>query len=180
MASSPASPRHVVLVGMMGVGKSTVGQMLATRLGRGFVDNDQRVEERTGATIGQMFSERGEDEFRRIEHEVLADALLGAVPSVIGAGGGVVTRREGRAVLRSGPLVVWLRAQPETLARRVGEGSGRPLLEGTDVLATLARLAQERAPLYEEVADAIIDVDALEPDAVVDQVAALVGNAAPR
>ena len=166
MASSPASPRHVVLVGMMGVGKSTVGQMLATRLGRGYVDSDQQVEEQTGSTIGQLFSERSEDEFRRIEQQVLAEALRDPVPSVIGPGGGVVTRTEGRDALRSGPFVVWLRAQPETLALRVGDGSGRPLLEGTDVLATLTRLARERAPLYAEVADAIIDVDSVEPDAV--------------
>lgn len=158
---------------MMGVGKSTVGQMLATRLGRGYVDSDQRVEERTGSTIGALFSERSEEEFRRIEQQVLADALRDPVPAVIGPGGGVVARTEGRDALRSGPFVVWLRAQPETLARRVGDGAGRPLLEGTDVLATLSRLTRERASLYEEVADAIIDVDALEPDAVVDKVAAL-------
>jgi shikimate kinase len=159
---------------MMGVGKSTVGQMLATRLGRDYVDSDQRVEERTGSTVGRLFSERSEDEFRRIEQQVLADALRDPVPSVIGPGGGVVTRTEGRDALRSGPFVVWLRAQPETLARRVGDGAGRPLLEGTDVVATLTRLARERAPLYEEVADAIIDVDSLEPDAVADKVAVLV------
>jgi len=151
---------------MMGVGKAIVGQMLATRLGRGYVDSDQQVEEQTGSTIGQLFSERSEDEFRRIEQQVLAEALRDPVPSVIGPGGGVVTRTEGRDALRSGPFVVWLRAQPETLALRVGDGSGRPLLEGTDVLATLTRLARERAPLYAEVADAIIDVDSLEPDAV--------------
>ena len=174
MASSPASPRHVVLVGMMGVGKSTVGQMLATRLGRGYVDSDQQVEEQTGSTIGQLFSERSEDEFRRIEQQVLAEALRDPVPSVIGPGGGVVTRTEGRDALRSGPFVVWLRGQPETLARRVGDGSGRPLLEGTDVLATLTRLARERAPLYADVADAIIDVDSLEPDAVAGKALALV------
>ena len=174
MASSPASPRHVVLVGMMGVGKSTVGQMLATRLGRGYVDSDRQVEEQTGSTIGQLFSERSEDEFRQIEQQVLAEALRDPVPSVIGPGGGVVTRTEGRDALRSGPFVVWLRAQPETLALRVGDGSGRPLLEGTDVLATLTRLARERAPLYAEVADAIIDVDSLEPDAVAGKALALV------
>jgi shikimate kinase len=164
---------------MMGVGKSTVGQMLAVRLGRPYVDSDRQVEERTGSTIGDLFSERSEDEFRRIEQQVLADALRDPVPSVIGPGGGVVTRTEGRDALRSAPFVVWLRAQPETLARRVGNGEGRPLLEGTDVLATLTRLQRERARLYEEVADAIIDVDSLEPDAVVDKVAALV-EAAPR
>jgi shikimate kinase len=163
---------------MMGVGKSTVGQMLAARLGRGYVDSDQRVEEQTGSTIGELFSERGEDEFRRIEQQVLADALRDPVPAVIGPGGGVVTRTEGRDALRSGPFVVWLRAQPETLARRVGNGAGRPQLEGSDVLATLTRLERERAGLYEEVADAIIDVDSLEPDAVAEQVAALVKAAA--
>jgi shikimate kinase len=158
---------------MMGVGKSTVGRMVAGRLGRAYVDSDDEAEQRTGSTIGQLFADRSEEEFRSIEQEVLADALANPVPSVIGPGGGVVTRTEGREALRE-PFVVWLRAQPVTLARRVGDGSGRPLLEGTDVLATVARLVRERATLYEEVADAIIDVDGLEPDAVAGEVVALV------
>jgi shikimate kinase len=178
MASSPASPRHVVLVGMMGAGKSTVGRMLATRLRRAYVDSDTVIEEQTGSTVGELFETRGEDEIRGIEQQVLVDALRDPVPSVIGTGGGVVTRAQGRDALRSGPFVVWLRAQPQTLARRVGNGEGRPLLAGTDVLETVTRLMQERRPLYEEVADAIIDVDSLEPDAVADKVVALVEAAA--
>jgi shikimate kinase len=176
MASSAASPRHVVLVGMMGSGKSTVGPLLATRLGRRYVDSDRAIEEQTGSTVGELFAERNEDEFRRIEHGVLAGALRDAVPSVIGPGGGVVTRTEGRDALRAGPFVVWLRARPETIAERVGEGWGRPLLEGTDVFDTVTRLVRERAPLYEEVADAIVDVDGLTPDAVADKVQVLLGD----
>ena len=162
---------------MMGAGKSTVGEMLARRLARAYVDSDGVIELETGLTVAELFRSKGEEEARHVEQAVLAGALGDATPSVIGTGGGVVTRTEGRDALRSGAFVVWLRAQPETLARRVGDGSGRPLLEGTDVLATLTRIAGERAPLYEEVADAIIDVDSLEPDAVTGKVAALLEGA---
>jgi shikimate kinase len=166
----------VVLVGMMGVGKSTVGPLLATRLGRRYVDSDRVIEEQTGSTIGELFAERSEEEFRRIEQGVLADAVADRVPSVIGPGGGVVTRTQGRDTLRAAPLVVWLRASPQTLAERVGTGQGRPLLEGSDVLETVTRLVRERAALYEEVADAIVDVDGLAPEAVVDKLLALVNE----
>jgi shikimate kinase len=169
-----STAHHVVLLGMMGVGKSTVGRLLATELARPYVDNDAEVERETGTQIADLFAARGEDEFRKIEQRVLAEALRSPIPSVIGPGGGVVTRAEARDVLRSGPFVVWLRARPDTLAERVGTGAGRPLLDGHDVLATLTTLARERAPLYEQVAGAIVDVDDLDADAVVAEVEALV------
>ena len=167
MASSTPFPRHVVLVGMMGSGKSTVGPMIAERLGRRYVDSDEVIEQRTGMTIAALFKAKGEPAARDVEQRVLDETLADPVPSVLGTGGGVVTRTSGRDALRAAPFVVWLRAQPETLTARVGNGEGRPLLAGTDVLETVRRLARERRPLYEEVADAVIDVDSLAPGGVV-------------
>jgi shikimate kinase len=158
---------------MMGSGKSTIGPLLARRSGRRYVDSDREIERRTGLTVADLFAERGEPAAREVEHQVLTAALADARPSVIGTGGGVVTRAAGREALRRRAFVVWLRAQPETLARRVGGGEGRPLLAGTDVLHTLGRLSRERRPLYEEVADVTIDVDVLAPEGVVSQALAL-------
>lgn len=166
MASSNRFPRHVVLVGMMGSGKSTVGPGLAERLGRRYVDSDEVIEQRTGMTIAALFKSKGEPFARDVEQRVLAGALADPVPSVIGTGGGIVTRMAGRDALRTAPFVLWLRGQPETLARRVGNGAGRPLLAGTDVLETVRRLTRERRALYEEVAHAVIDVDVLQPEGV--------------
>jgi shikimate kinase len=156
---------------MMGVGKSTVGRLLAQRLGRPYVDGDERIEQETGMTVGELFRTRSEQAFRDVEQRVLAEALAAEEPAVIGPGGGVITRADGREALRTGPFVVWLRARPETLVAHVGDGRGRPLLEGSDVRATVERLVRERAPLYQEVADLTIDVDGLEPHQVVDQLA---------
>lgn len=150
--------RHVVLVGLMGVGKSTVGRRLAKELGRPFADLDEQVELREGATIPRIFQDAGEERFRAVESEVLADLVARPSPLVLAAGGGVVTRPQNRAVLaRSGAFVVWLRASPEFLARRT-DTAHRPLLAG-DAAATLARLADERRHLYDEVADVAVDVE---------------------
>jgi shikimate kinase len=156
MADGPAAGRHVVLVGLPGAGKSTVGRRLAKELDRPFADVDEQVELEAGATIPALFRERGEAEFRRREAEVVADLVGRPHLLVIAAGGGVVTIDANRARL-AGTYVIWLRASPEFLAGRT-DPSYRPLLAG-DARATLARLAAERAPLYEAVADLAVDVE---------------------
>jgi shikimate kinase len=150
--------RHVVLIGLMGVGKSTVGRRLAKELGRPFADVDEQVELRAGVTIPRMFETAGEPAFRRIESEVVADLLARPAALVIAAGGGVVTQPANRAALMaSGAFVVWLRASAGFLARRT-DPTHRPLLAG-DAEATLSRLLDERAPRYAEVADVSVDVE---------------------
>ncbi len=149
---------HVVLVGLMGVGKSTVGRRLAKELQRPFADVDEQVELRAGRTIPGIFSDGGEPEFRAIEAEVLADLLARPAPLVLAAGGGVVTTPANRAALAdAGAFVVWLRASTEFLAART-DPTHRPLLAG-DAAGTLTRLLAERSPLYELVADAVVDVE---------------------
>jgi shikimate kinase / 3-dehydroquinate synthase len=162
VAASPAAPwyagRHVVLVGLMGVGKSTVGPMLADDMGRSFVDLDTEVERLAGRSIRELVSDSGEPEFRRLEAETLRDLLGQPVPLVVATGGGAVLDPASRQLLRDVPVVVWLRASVDTLVARVG-GAGaasRPLLDDGPATA-LARLSHERDGLYREVADAEVD-----------------------
>ena len=150
---------------MMGTGKTTVGRLVAARLGRPFVDSDDQVEARTGRTVREIFEEDGEAAFRREESEALASALEAGEPAVVAAAGGVVLDPENRRRLRDAGLVVWLRADPGLLVRRVGGASHRPLL-ADDPAGVLRRLADERAPLYAEVAAEVIDIDELGPDEV--------------
>lgn len=150
---------HLVLVGMMGVGKTTVARILSDRLQRPVLDSDAMIEERTGRTVREIFAAEGEPAFRAIETEVLRDALASPVPSIIAAAGGVVLSAENRVLLaESGARVVWLCAQPSTLVERVKNGGHRPLLD-EDPAGTLQRMFVEREPLYREVADAIVLVD---------------------
>lgn len=153
------SAEHLVLVGMMGSGKSTVGRIAAERLGRSLVDTDAVIEATTGRTVRQIFEAEGEPAFRALETQVLRDALAAAEPSVIAAAGGVVLDAENRRLLsESDARVVWLRAEPTLLAERVRSGSHRPALDD-DPLGTLNRMAETREALYREVADAIVTVD---------------------
>ncbi len=171
-----SGPRSIVLVGMMASGKTTAGEAVAGRLGWDFIDSDRQVEAATGHTVEEIWAAEGEQAFRRLEARALADALASTArrPAVVAAAGGVVLDPANRALLRRHPPVVWLRADPATLADRAGSGPGRPLLAGGP-RETLARLWAERRPLYQEVADAVVDVDGLGPDEVVEQVLAAAG-----
>jgi shikimate kinase len=162
--------QHLVLVGMMGVGKSTVGRIVAERLGRRLVDSDQVIEAQTGRTVREIFETDGEPAFRALETEALLDALTEQEPLVIAAAGGVVLSERNRAALRDAPAkVVWLCADPATLVERVRSGGHRPLLDD-DPAATLQRMFTERAPLYRQVADAIVLVDGRSVNDVVEAV----------
>ena len=163
---------RLVLVGMMGSGKTTVGRQLAGRLGWDFFDSDAMVEASTGSTVPELFAERGEEAFRAEEGRVLAEALAATSPAVVSAAGGVVLAAENRRLLAARAVVVWLRAEPSTLATRVGSGTGRPLLED-DPAARLVELDAVRRPLYEEVADVVVDVDGVDPEQVTDRILAL-------
>ena len=151
--------QHLVLVGMMGVGKSTAARVLADRLGRRGIDSDAVIEARTGRTVREIFAEDGEAAFRALETDVLLEALASEEPLVIAAAGGVVLSEANRAALRASQArVVWLCADPANLVERVRGGGHRPLLD-EDPAGTLQRMFDQREALYREVADAIVLVD---------------------
>ena len=161
-----AVPKHVVLVGMMGAGKSAVGRRVAARLVRPFSDSDTVVEDRVGRTVGEIWRHDGEAAFRRLEAEALQESLADPTPAVIAAAGGTVMDAGSRAaLLADDAVVIWLRADPAILLGRVRHGDHRPLLED-DPAGVLARLNDERAALYDEVSDVVIDVDDLDLDEV--------------
>jgi shikimate kinase len=160
---------RIVLVGMMGAGKTTVGRLLSDRLGWDYLDSDAQVMAETGRTVPELFAEQGESAFRAEEARVLADALGGDRPVVVSAAGGVVLFEANRDLIVRSGTVVWLRADPRVLARRVGSGHGRPLLDD-DPASALAELDAVRRPLYASVAQVAVDVDRLTPHQVVDLV----------
>ncbi|MEO7555465.1 MAG: bifunctional shikimate kinase/3-dehydroquinate synthase [Acidimicrobiales bacterium] len=152
---------HVVLVGLMGVGKTTVGRRVGRLLDRDFVDADAALEAREGRTVRDLFTLEGEGALRAVETEVLAQLLAHDEPQVIAAGGGVVVTPANRKLLgAAGVCVVWLHGDAQFLASRATRKDSRPLLDGDDAAATLERLATEREPWYREVADIVVDVQA--------------------
>lgn len=156
---------RILLVGMMGAGKTTTGRLVAETLGWEYLDSDTEVERETGTSVPDLFARDGEAAFREAEARVLQRACASAAPVVVSVAGGAVLRAENRVLLRTSGRVIWLRAHVETLARRVGDGAGRPLLNG-DPAAALRNLDAIRRPLYTELADVVVDVDELSPDEV--------------
>lgn len=149
----------IALIGAPGVGKSTVGRLLAERLGLEFVDIDQLIEQREQTTIAEIFATRGEPRFRALEEDATVTVLGEPDEAVVSLGGGAVLNPRVRAAL-SGHDVVWLQASPSTAANRVGLNVARPLLLG-NVRGRLAQLLAERVPLYREVATVTIETDDL-------------------
>lgn len=173
--AGPAPVTRILLVGMMGAGKTTVGRGLAQRFGWPYLDSDEEVRRRTGRTVPQIFAEEGEEAFRAQEAAVLAEACASTHPVVVSVAGGAVLDPRNRELISTCGLVVWLRASLTTLTQRVGDGRTRPLL-GDDPGAALRRLYPERARLYGEVASLVIDVDDLPTERVVERVARVVSE----
>jgi shikimate kinase len=162
---------HIVLVGMMGAGKTTIGRALAVNRGWEFVDSDAQVEAVAGRTVAEIWAAEGEQGFRTLESTALLEALTAQQPTVIAAAGGTVLDPANCEALAAHRPVIWLRADPTTLAARLGEGTGRPLL-ANDPASALHALAAERAPFYVKVADITIDVDERQPADVVEAIEA--------
>lgn len=152
----------ILLVGLMGTGKSTVARQLSQKFGLDCLDTDRMIESRSNKTVREIFAESGEQSFRDLESEVLAECLERQIPCVIAGAGGIVVREANRDVINScrssgHVIVVWLHALPNVLVARTSKGAHRPLLDD-DREGTLVRLANEREPLYASVSDIVVDV----------------------
>ncbi|TPG18728.1 shikimate kinase [Sphingomonas koreensis] len=143
------SGKPIVLVGLMGVGKSTVGRRLASRMGLSFVDADAEIEAAAGMSIAEMFDHYGEAYFRDGERRVIA-RLIDGTRKVIATGGGAFINDDTRALILESALAIWLDASPDVLVERVQRRDTRPLLRGRDPGEVLAELARVRNPLYAE------------------------------
>ncbi len=157
--------RPIVLIGMMGAGKTTVGRRLAAKLGRHFVDSDEEVEKAAGMTIDDIFRTHGEADFRAGEVKVIA-RLLKDRGIVLGTGGGAFINPDTRALVKSAALSVWIKADFELLFQRVSRRSNRPLLKTANPRETLQKLIEARYPVYAEA-----DVTVVSRDVPQDQVA---------
>lgn len=170
--------RSVVLVGMMGVGKSTVGRRLAARLRLPFVDADTEIETAARMTIPEIFEVHGEAHFRDGEARVIARLLDGG-PLVLATGGGAYLRESTRARISASAISLWLKADLDVIMRRVRRRSDRPLLQTADPEATVTRLIGERHPVY-QLADLVIDSREVPHEKIVEEcIEALYGHLLP-
>lgn len=160
--------RSIVMVGLMGAGKSSIGRRLATRLGLPFVDADTEIEAAAGCSIAEFFERHGEDEFRHGERRVIA-RLLEDEPKVLATGGGAFMDEETRAAIAHAGISVWLRADLDTLIRRTARRSDRPLLNKGDPASTLESLMETRHPVYAQ-ADIVVESDDGPPEETVERV----------
>lgn len=165
--------RHVVILGLMSAGKTTVGRRVADRLGRPLVDGDVVLEARTGRTAAEIAAADGIGVLHRQEAEIALEALASPTPSVIGPAASVVEVDAVREAL-AGHVVVWLSASAEALAARAGEQGHRPLVDDGDPVALFARQRAVREPLVLPLADLVLDVEAVPRDEQVAAIAALV------
>jgi len=167
---NPEGPRAVVLIGMMGSGKSAVGAALAQRLGRHLVDVDVLIEEASGRPVAAIFADEGEVGFRERERAAIRQAAT-TTNAVIACGGGAVLDPANVEALRAHGTVVWLQVSPEVAAQRLGSDRGRPVLASMngDLAERIRVLAEQRAGAYAAAADLVVDADG-PVDAVADAV----------
>ena len=153
------SPPHLILVGLPGVGKSTIGRAAARQLARQFLDFDQEIERRAGMNVREIFRVKGEEHFRALEF-ALTKELSASGGMVLAPGGGWITQHGSVELLRSAGRIIYLRASPEAVAKRLRRVETRPLLAGRDPVVALRELYAKRRALYES-ADIVLDTERL-------------------
>lgn len=166
--------RSIVLVGMMGVGKSSIGRRLAAALDLPFLDADTEIEKAAGMSIPDIFESKGEPYFRAGEARVIARILDGG-PQVLATGGGAFMNEQTRAGVRERGISIWLKADLDVLLRRVKRRTDRPLLKGSDPAVTLARLIAERDPFYAQ-ADLTVDSHDVPHEAIVAEIVGMIAG----
>jgi len=160
-------PKNIVLIGLMGCGKSTIGRKLQTLLGYPLVDTDQLIEEKAGCSIAEIFATRGEPYFRELESAVLHElSAPGAPRRIIATGGGIVGRKQNRKLLAGLGYVVWLQAPVEVILQRTARNRDRPLLHTANPREKIEQLLAERSPLYREIADLSLETAGLEVEEI--------------
>jgi shikimate kinase len=169
---------RVILVGMMGSGKSTVGQLLSDRTGWPHHDNDELLDRLFGATPRRVLAESGEARLRETESSALALGLESSAPCIIGAAAGTILDGPNRGLVREAGVVVWLRASPESLSARAFGAEHRPWLE-TGGEAWVRSTVAVRDPLYASVADVIVDTDRREPEEIAEEILGHVARLCP-
>ena len=174
MSELSTNGRSIILVGLMGAGKSTIGRELSRATGLAFLDTDSVIEEQTGMAIPDIFRDRGERHFRLLETTLLRYIAQGVSDGgcahIVSTGGGIILSPENRAILRQLGYVVWLTADIPTLLARTARAQNRPLLQVDDREATLRSLYAARAPLYEQTAHLCLDSTGLKAPEVVDSI----------
>ncbi len=170
--SKYSEPKRIILIGPMGVGKTTIGRILAKQLDFDFIDTDQRLEKITGASISWIFDIEGEAGFRRREQQLIQE-LTGVTDAVIATGGGVILLSENRFNLKSNSIVIYLKGKVETLYERTRLDNNRPLLETANPRETIERILSEREHLYVETADFEIEIDGRSAEYIVTEISGL-------
>lgn len=160
---------RIILIGMMGSGKSSVGRLLATRTGWPFHDNDALVERATGRTARELLATAGEAGLRDAEAAALNAAVEASAPAIVALAAGTVLEPDQRQRIAAAGFVVWLHSPPDVLAARAAAGMHRPWLEG-DAAAWFAETSAERAPQYAAVADLEVDTSETDPDEAADRI----------
>ena len=162
--------KNIVLIGFMGSGKTTVGKSLEEKTDMVFVDTDELIEAYEGCKISEIFADKGEAYFRRLEKETLKNLLESTDNKVISTGGGIVTNQENIPLLKQLGKVFYLRIKPETVVERLEGDKTRPLLIGEDKLVKVEQLMTDRKELYEMAADKTIDTDGLSVSEIVGKI----------
>lgn len=168
--------KSIVLIGFMGSGKTTVGRSLEIKSGIGFVDIDELIEAKEGLKISEIFSDKGEKYFRKIENEVLKELASADEIKIISTGGGIVVTPENTELLKKLGRVYYLRVKPETVISRLEGDCTRPLLKGEDKLKKVNELMESRKELYEEASDDIIDVDNVSVEEIIEHISSDFGK----
>lgn len=165
--------KHIILIGFMGAGKTTVGKALSQLTGKPLVDTDKLIEERAGMSISRIFETRGEEAFRKLETEILQELSKKLEPLVISVGGGLPLREENRKLLEQMGQRIYLRVRPDTVLQRLSGDTKRPLLQGEHVKERVEELLNQRNPIYEAAASGILDVDGSTPKETAEKIVRL-------
>lgn len=161
---------NIILTGFMGCGKSTIGIKLSYRLRRTFTDTDKLIEKEEDRSISEIFETDGEEYFRTLETECITKMIADVHNQIISVGGGLPIREMNRALLKELGTVVYLRASADTIYERLKYDKTRPLLQGDNPQEKIRKLMKERGAIYESAADAVVDVDDKDFDAILDEI----------